>query len=68
MPERLYYNEHLLDVYAYGAGWKVFIYGPGRQDALAETPWTSNRKGREMVINQARAAVDEQTKPKPAPA
>ena len=52
------YQGWRLNVYTYGAGWRVFIYAPGSTLPETTIPHTRERKGLDGVIDEAMGYVD----------
>lgn len=56
--ENIHYRQYRLEVLHQGSGWKIFIYPPGAEFGLSETPYTEKKDEREAVIAQAKKTVD----------
>ena len=67
MTEESNYRDYRLAVRAAGPGWRVFIYEPGSSLAFKEMPHTRDKGAREVVIEEAKALVDERIRSKAAP-
>jgi hypothetical protein len=52
------YRGYRLFVQQFGLGWRVFIYAPGNNIALSESPNTQDSNGQDAIIREARAIVD----------
>jgi hypothetical protein len=52
------YRGYRLSVQTNGPGWKVIIYPPNGLFTLAEIPHSDDKADYELVIAQARAAID----------
>jgi hypothetical protein len=65
--ENINYRQYRLEVRYQGPGWKVFVYPPGAEFGLSETPNTEEKDEREAVIAQAKEVVDADIEKKRGP-
>lgn len=59
--ERVEYKGYTLSIEPHRAGWKVAIFPKGSPFAHYSSPYTAEITGRDVVVEQAKAIVDEAT-------
>jgi hypothetical protein len=72
--ERLFYRGYRLGLFRVGAGWRVLIHPPGKNEPMLEAPINPHEGGRQQVISEAQGLIeralpkDMTQQPSPSPA